>query len=114
MADSGDGVNSTSSRKEPRGMLTDGPVTDPASSMKVNQAGLRSNPKSRSIPCASCESFASIRQLYATTVVFAAVLTAELILANGDQNAVFNVAGEEIRPAEMKSFDVLFSPSYLR
>lgn len=36
MADSGDGVNSTSSGKEARGTIADGPVTDPASSMKVN------------------------------------------------------------------------------
>lgn len=50
MADSGDGVNSTSSGKETRGTLADGPVTDPASSMKVNRAGLRSNLKSRAVP----------------------------------------------------------------
>lgn len=50
MADSGDGVNSTSSGKETRGTIADGPITDPASSMKVNQAELQSNLKSRAVP----------------------------------------------------------------
>lgn len=50
MADSGDGVNSTSSGKEARGTISDGPITDPASSMKVNRAGLQSNLKSRVVP----------------------------------------------------------------
>lgn len=36
MADSGDAVNSTSSGKEARNTVTDGPVTDPASNNKVN------------------------------------------------------------------------------
>ncbi|KYQ54931.1 Putative adenosylhomocysteinase 3 [Trachymyrmex zeteki] len=38
MADSGDGVNSTSSGKEARGTISDGPITDPASSMKSLEA----------------------------------------------------------------------------
>ena len=50
MADSVDGVNSTSSGKEARGTLSDGPVTDPASSMKVNRAGLQPNLKSCAVP----------------------------------------------------------------
>lgn len=37
MADSGDAVNSTSSGKEARNTVIDGPVTDPASNTKVNQ-----------------------------------------------------------------------------
>ena len=36
MADSGDAVNSSSSGKDARNTVTDGPVTDPASSSKVN------------------------------------------------------------------------------
>lgn len=50
MADSGDGVTSTSSGKDTRGTIADGPVTDPASSMKVNRVKLQSNLKSRAVP----------------------------------------------------------------
>lgn len=63
MADSGDGVTSTSSGKEARGTIADGPITDPASSMKVNRAGLRSNLKPRAVPRAPSDVRANLTAL---------------------------------------------------
>ncbi|TGZ57479.1 Adenosylhomocysteinase [Temnothorax longispinosus] len=110
MADSGDGANSTSSGKDARGTLADGPVTDPASSVKVNRAGLQSNLKSWAVPRAPGDVRANLTAVYDTTVVFAAVLTTESIGERG-QNArptspsTAPPAPCVALPAEMKSFD---------
>lgn len=49
MADGGDGAIGTSSEKETRNMLSDGPVTDPASGTKVSRASSRYCSKNQTV-----------------------------------------------------------------
>lgn len=109
MADSGDGVNSTSSGKEARGTIADGPITDPASSMKVNQAELWSNLKSPAVRRALSDVRANL-----TTVCHDCRICRRSHESIGErgQNArttspsAILPASSVARPAETKSFDV--------
>lgn len=110
MADSGDGVNSTSSGKETRNMLADGPVTDPASSMKVNRAGLQPNLKSRTVSYAPCYVRANRRAVCHDCRICRR--SHDKSIGERSQNARLTSpstilpATSVSRPAEMKSFDV--------